>query len=462
MKRYLFLVLLLLLPGCGKKQVENTTQSCEMMVRLMLARTPECEEDGNLFRWYLYDGERGAGLGEDSEYYSAGEMNELLSGFYGLDGLEWDDAAFVRIEGVRAFELAVLSVPEEERDTVVSVWQEYLLDRQGAFTGYEPEQAALVEDGKILTLGREVALLICESISGAQEAFEACYGEGRYAAEAPDLPPPKPEEVPSETYADTSPGEDDMTSFDSSAALSDGESGEDPGPAKENKQTPDAAEDGHEGKHTAVEAPDILPSKQEEISSGRYAYTAPGKDDMTLFDNAAILSAWRSGDDSGLSTDDKAVLDAARAVFERYVVPGMSDYDKERTLYTWLTENVRYDYSHYEPQGAPRTSYEPYGPLVMGKGVCLGYVTTFQLLMDMADVECITVVGAAFYSREDHAWNMVRLSGNWYCVDPTWDEGDPPDFFSYFNVTSDWMAQTDHQWDYASVPEATAEDHGQT
>lgn len=403
MRRYfpVLLALLFLLPGCGKKQDEATIQPCEVMVRVMQACTAECWEDDSLFHWYFYDGMRGAGFGEDDQYYSGAELDELLSGFYGLDDLEWYDAAIVRMEGARAFELAVLSVPDRERDTVVSAWQAYLLDRQGAFTGYEPEQAALVENAKILTLGQEVALLICESIPGAQGAFEACYGEGRFAAGTPDFLLPKPEKLP----------------------------------------------------------------------NGRYVYTDPEKDDMTVFDNTAILSAWESGDDSGLSKEDKQVLDAVRAVFARCVTPGMSDYDKELALYAWLTKNVRYDRTHYEPQGAPRTSYEPYGPLIEGKGVCLGYATTFQLFMDMADIECITVVGAAFYSREDHAWNMVRLNGNWYCADPTWDEGDRPGsssdfdatyFFDYFNVTSDWMALTDHQWDYASVPEATVEDHGQT
>ena len=78
------------------------------------------------------------------------------------------------------------------------------------------------------------------------------------------------------------------------------------------------------------------------------------------------------------------------------------------------------------------------------------------------------MVGAAFHSEEDHGWNMVRLNGNWYCVDVTWDAnmreqigpGEPEDW-RYFNITSDRMAQTNHQWDYDSVPEATMEDHGQ-
>ena len=396
MKKYLslLLVLVLLLPGCGIKRDERSGQPCETMVLLMQSCTTEYEETASLFHWY-FNGEQRQGNGKDEEYYNEKEMNALLSDFYGLEDLSWYDAAVVRMEGVRAFELAVLSVPSEEQKTVVTAFQEYLLDRQGAFTGYEPEQAALVENGKILTCGQEVALLICEDISGAQDAFEACYGDGRFAAGMPDFFPPKLEQRP----------------------------------------------------------------------DGRYVYTDPQTDDMTLFDNSAILAAWESGDSSSLSTKDKAVLDAAKAVFNQCVTPEMSNYGKEYVLYAWLTGNVTYDQTHYEKKGAPRTSYEPYGPLVQGKGVCLGYAETFRLLMDMAGIECITVTGAGFRNRENHAWNMVKLNGEWYCVDPTWDVNpginQGGDYvYSYFNVTSDYMAFTDHQWDYANVPEATAEDGG--
>lgn len=375
-------------------------QPCEVIVRVMRACTAECTEDDGLFHWYLYDGTRQQGFGEDDEYYGDEEMDALLSDFYGLEDVSWYDAAIVRMEGARAFELAVLSVPEEERDTVVKAFQEHLLNRQGDFTGYEPEQAALVENGTVVTCGQEVALLICKNVLDAQDAFENCYGDGRYVSGPPSFLLPEPEELP----------------------------------------------------------------------NGRYTYVDPEIDDMTLFDSSAILSAWESGDDSALSREDRQVLDAARAVLEQWT--GSSDYDKESAVYAWLTTQVSYDHSHYDKKGAPRSSYEPYGPLIEGKGVCLGYATTFQLLMDMAGVECITVVGAAFYSREDHAWNMVKLNGEWYCVDPTWDHngfnGDYREYQAlgleqyrdYFNVTSDWMAETDHQWDYDAYPEATAEDHG--
>ena len=31
--------------------------------------------------------------------------------------------------------------------------------------------------------------------------------------------------------------------------------------------------------------------------------------------------------------------------------------------------------------------------------------------------------------------------------------------YEYFNVTSDYLRETDHQWDYGAVPEATAEEY---
>lgn len=211
----------------------------------------------------------------------------------------------------------------------------------------------------------------------------------------------------------------------------------------------------------AVGVPEVL--QTETLPNGRVPYTDPEIDDMTLYDTSAILAAWDSGDRSALSDKDAAILSAAEAVLDEVTTGNMSDYEKEWAVYSWLTGAVGYDWDHYDPTvTTDPDSYDPYGPLMNGKGVCLGYATVFQLLMDMADVECITVVGAAFSSREDHAWNMVRLNGQWYCVDATWDiwSGGYLEYCNYFNVTSDYMAETDHQWDYDSVPEATADDGG--
>ena len=386
MKKYLslLLVLALLLPGCGKKDKGATGQDAETIAKVMLDSLAEHQEADDL-TWYL----------------EPGDVDSYITDYYKLEDLNWLDGAIVRMEGSRAFELAVLFLDEWDVEGAVGALQEYLLDRKGSFTGYFPDQAALIDSALVLSKKQCAALIICEDPDAAQTAFESCFDDGA----------------------------------------------------------------------NAVGIPAILGTDEEGLRpDGRLIYKDPGKDDMTLFDNSAILAAWKNGDSSSLSREDKQVLDAAERVFEECVTPEMSDYDKELALYTWLTGNVSYDQAHYEKKGAPRTSYEPYGPLVKGKGVCLGYATAFQLLMDMADIECITVTGAAFMSRENHAWNMVRLNGEWYCVDPTWDmdlwisaqDGEASVQYRYFNVTSQYMADTDHQWDYDSVPEATAEDHGRT
>ena len=136
-------------------------------------------------------------------------------------------------------------------------------------------------------------------------------------------------------------------------------------------------------------------------------------------------------------------------------------------LHDWLTQEYYgcYDRTVQNPKTplGREDNLNPYGLLVKRYGICLSYATTFQLLMDLAGVECITVVGASSDSGSDHAWNMVKLEGEWYCVDPTWDatwfgdlQGEKllASTHRYFNVTSEFLRQNDHQWDETQAEEA--------
>ncbi len=387
-------LLLGLLAGCGRKE-EPAGQNCEVMVRAMLACTTECTEPEENLHWFLNGAQKENGFGQPEDYLTEEELSAWLEEAYRLPDLSWSDAASVRMEGARAFEMTVVSVDEGERDRVAEAFQRYRQDRLGAFTGYLPEQAQLTEEGRVLTCGsREVALVICAYPEGAQDALENCYGDGRFASGTPEFLLPEPETLP----------------------------------------------------------------------NGRIVFTDPKTDDMSLYDTAPILEAWKSGDRSALSDRDLETLEAAEEALQECLTPDMAEWEKELACYNWLAAHAEYDQRHYEKSGAPRSSYEPYGPLVEGTGVCLGFASAFQLLMDLEDIQCITVIGAAYESRENHAWNMVCLDGTWYCADPTWDEaniivvdGVEQSYCSYFNVTSDYMAETDHQWDYESVPEAVTE-----
>ena len=199
---------------------------------------------------------------------------------------------------------------------------------------------------------------------------------------------------------------------------------------------------------------------------GRILYSPTGNELMEIYDTSAITAAWASGDPSGLSDYDRAIYDSAREVLDGILRDGMSEFEKEVEIYDWVVRNVRYYWDHMDVlTEEERDAYTPYGGLVNGEAVCLGYATAFQLLAELAGLESMTIVGVAD-TTGDHGWAMVRLNGQWYCVDPTWDassyefgmmEGRE---WQYFNVTSDYMARTHHQWDYDAVPEATAEDYG--
>ncbi len=341
---------------------------------------------------------------------SAG-LAEYIANSYGVEG--WTDCAVYRSGGAEVFEIAVLELDSTvSNDDAVAGLKQYLHNREGDFTGYAPDQADIAAHA--LTAVREqdgrrfAALLLCENPEDARDAFLTPAGDG----------------VPSGTDAP------------------------EPSASPSGSVRPDAAPE-----------PAPTPASGAVAYPGRVPFTDPGKDDMTIYDTSAILSAWEEGDPSSLSGYDRAIYDKAAAVLDSQISDGMTGLEKEYALYLWTITHMEYDYNHQDPFATvSRDSFTPYGGLVRGTGVCLGFSSVFQLLMDMAGVECITVVGAAYDSEEDHAWNMVRLDGQWYCVDATWDWTYYKDlgYMRYFNVTSDFMAAEDHQWDYGSVPEATA------
>lgn len=368
--------------------------------------------------------ERCPDVPEDTERRDSsdfGALAEYIEAAYGLSQDQWEDGAVVRGLGSSAFELLVLQVKDKETAWLIeSELVDYLDDREGVFTGYAPDQAELLHQSTVYNAAVDSTELLIMPV--CKNADELVIGNLMTALHINSI---------------------------GNAVRKDEEDEEDAGATSLN------------GENGTSEPDTGYPN--------RVKFTPPNKDDMSLYDTSAIRSAWASGDPSGLSDYDRETYDAAQAILGEILTDGMTDLEKETAVYYWLVNNVDYDWRHQDIMAkTPRSSYEPHGGLVDYTAVCLGYATSFQLLMDLAGVECITVPGAAFHSEEDHGWNMVRLNGDWYCVDVTWDANyreqlgtGEPENWRYFNVTSDWMAERNHQWDYANTPEATAEDRGQ-
>lgn len=133
---------------------------------------------------------------------------------------------------------------------------------------------------------------------------------------------------------------------------------------------------------------------------------------------------------------------AARAIMEQ-ITPDMDDYDKLKFFHDYLVLNCENDTeSPY--------SNTIYGALVQKNALCEGYAKAFSYLCNLAGIENTIVTGltgAGVY----HMWNMVKLGGNWYHVDVTWDNPDDalhaeyPDviLYQYFMVT-DSVIENNH------------------
>jgi hypothetical protein len=120
------------------------------------------------------------------------------------------------------------------------------------------------------------------------------------------------------------------------------------------------------------------------------------------------------------------------------------DYSKLKYIHDWMILNIKTD-SANNPDIYPSTLY---GAMVNKTALCEGMAKAFSYLCNLAGIENCIVVGMA---KLPHMWNMVKLSGNWYHVDVTYDHPDEeitavhPGFISYqYFCVSDEVIANDH------------------
>ncbi|MBO5163718.1 MAG: hypothetical protein J6B75_04655 [Ruminococcus sp.] len=115
---------------------------------------------------------------------------------------------------------------------------------------------------------------------------------------------------------------------------------------------------------------------------------------------------------------------------------GSSDYEKALYVHDYLAENTEYDHSRtaYTEYGLWGSSY---GCLVEKKAVCGGYAEAFHYIMQKLGIESGICTGS------NHEWNYVKIDGDYYWVDVTWDDNDKGDVqHTYFLFTTDLLLRT--------------------
>ncbi len=127
----------------------------------------------------------------------------------------------------------------------------------------------------------------------------------------------------------------------------------------------------------------------------------------------------------------------ADEVYAEIIRPDMDDFERVKAIHDYVLKQVVYDKSTVY-------SWSIKGALENGRGVCQAYADSFRILCLKSGVECEDVGGLA---GERHAWNRVKLDGEWYNVDTTWDDSEwdqPEDSkYEYFCI-SDSIMYRDH------------------
>ena len=110
-----------------------------------------------------------------------------------------------------------------------------------------------------------------------------------------------------------------------------------------------------------------------------------------------------------------------------------SDYAKALWLHDWLLEQL--DYDDFLKWSSSESA------LTRGTGTCQAYESAYAMLLTAAGIENAETRD----TYDGHTWNAMKLDGEWYQVDCTWDDSNANfyDFDNrhlYFGLTDELMA----------------------
>lgn len=110
------------------------------------------------------------------------------------------------------------------------------------------------------------------------------------------------------------------------------------------------------------------------------------------------------------SRQREQVKDAIEEFKETYFTEGMSDFEKEIMIIRWLVENCTYE------KASGWKNSTAYSCIINGKAQCSGYADAFLQTAKSCGLE------VRYVSNSSHAWNLIKLDGDWYHVDVTWED----------------------------------------
>ena len=160
-----------------------------------------------------------------------------------------------------------------------------------------------------------------------------------------------------------------------------------------------------------------------------------------------------------------AMRQQAEAVCEELLAEsaGMDEYHRALFFHDTLVQSTVYDAqiaAAVPDRGIHSLSSTAFGCLVNHKAVCTGYARAFQWLAQRSGIECLRAEGTDRKDGVGHEWNCIRLAGDYYYVDVTWDDPISEDgdllTHEFFCITADELLETHIPYEGQGLPECTA------
>lgn len=152
-------------------------------------------------------------------------------------------------------------------------------------------------------------------------------------------------------------------------------------------------------------------------------------------------------------TQEAAVQKKVDQLLKAIIKPSMTEFEKVKAINDYIVSNATYG---TKTKASPHSAY---ALLMEGQAVCQGYALTAYKMLDQAGFDAKYVVGTV-NGNVAHAWNLVKVDGQWYHLDTTWNDPLPNRFgassYDYFLVT-DAQLKKDHKWIASNYPAATSE-----
>lgn len=133
----------------------------------------------------------------------------------------------------------------------------------------------------------------------------------------------------------------------------------------------------------------------------------------------SIIPAYISDSkDDILEMKDK--FNAAVDRLKREINSDLSDIDTALEVHNYIASHAEYNTTGYNTGTLSNIDHSAYGVLVEHTGVCDSYSLAYQYIM-----KCIYNIDTVVVTSQpmNHAWNLIKINGNYYHVDLTWDDG---------------------------------------